>query len=384
MPETYSYPEILKIINSCANNGSDAMALGKLFSVLSDRIPKEDKERNKETEEIEKKILSLISRTTNQERDISLDVDRWIDQLDGECNIMQMYVDCHLTTKAEKDAGKQKIHRAVKLGIMEHIGKRSGVYRKKDNTIEFMDFVNVDINNHLDVTLPLDIHKKTVFFPKAVIVLAGTTGMGKTSYALNFVRDNMFKHEGPIYYFNSEMSPQALNKKLSYFHFPIDAWKMKAIPGEIWDYTNIQDKIFPDAINVIDYLEPEGEKPYGIHGVISAIINKLNDGIAFITIQKKPGADLGAGGVYSAKASTLYLSMDFGCIKVIKNRFREEDPHPTANIMDFDIKPGVAFVTKGGWYSEEAKKKEDRQKVYAEFERSTVPEEIRKEGGFFK
>ena len=152
-------------------------------------------------------------------------------------------------------------------------------------------------------------------------------------------------------YFASEMSPQAINYKLSKFDVPITSWRMDVIPDSAWDYTNIHDKIFKDDINVIDYLEPEGERSYTIHAIISKIIERLGRGMAIIATQKKPGADLSAGGVYSAKACSLYLSLDWGKIFIFKNRFMEEDPQPTLTRHNFTITQGQHIEGDGnGWY----------------------------------
>lgn len=84
--------------------------------------------------------------------------------------------------------------------------------------------------------------------------------------------------------------------KLTQFPIPIEDWTKNMRVIDNWDFNNIADKIQPDAFNVIDCLEPQGEKAFDIHSVISAIIGKLNKGTALITIQKnrvliwEPGA----------------------------------------------------------------------------------------------
>lgn len=117
-----------------------------------------------------------------------------------------------------------------------------------------------------------------------------------------------------------------------------------------WDFNNIADKVQPDAFNVIDYLEPEGDRPYDIHGVISAVIHRLSKGTALIMIQKKPGATMGTGGIYSIKAATLALSLEWGKLEIVKNRFREADPMPSLNKINFEVHQGHQFVTQGNWY----------------------------------
>ncbi len=294
-------------------------------------------------------IESAYKHFRKKERNIAEEVREELLSTNGDFLSTELERCLQLTTREEKK-NLSIILKRLSEGenpIIKKNGTRRGAWTTIDNTIKFMDFVNVDLSNTVNLRLPLDIQDKTVFFPKSVIVLAGVTGYGKTSFALNFIKDNMEKHQ--IFYFNAEMSPEALNKKLSYFDIPIIAWNMQVVEG--WDYRDIAAKVFPDAINVIDYLEPEGEKAYGIHGIISNIINRLNKGMAFITVQKKKGVELGAGGVYSAKAASLYLSLEWGNIMIYKNRFREEDPHPLLDTIDFEIVNGCNIRKTGMWYN---------------------------------
>ncbi len=177
----------------------------------------------------------------------------------------------------------------VASNVIQKYGDTRGSYRRIDKSIEFMDFANANLENSVDLRLPMGLHLKTKFYPKATIVIAGVSGMGKTLFCFNAIAENMGKF--PIFYFNSEMGAEALKMKLSYFPIPISEWSKNMKVVDQWDFNNIADKIQPDAFNVIDYLEPEGEKAFNIHGVISAIIRRLNKGTALIAIQKKPGED---------------------------------------------------------------------------------------------
>jgi len=235
-----------------------------------------------------------------------------------------------------------------KQGIIEKHGQKDGIYRRIDREIEFMDFANADIENTVDLHLPLGLHAKTSIYPKGVIVGAGVSGMGKTLFAFNTIAENRGRF--PIFYFNSEMGPEALKKKLSHFPIPMSEWVQSMKVIDQWDFNNIADKIQPDAFNVIDYLEPDGDKPYNIHSVISAIIRRLNKGTALIMIQKKPGATMGTGGIYSIKAATLAFSLDWGRLEIVKNRFRESDAMPLLNKINFEVHQGYKFVNQGGWY----------------------------------
>lgn len=307
---------------------------------------------------IDDKIKSALGRASKKERNISQELRDWIREvISGHFKVTDYHKESQIVTKQEKHALIMALKRLCDDKVLERTGKGTGEYRIIEREVEFMDFVNVSKEGAINLTLPLEIHRKTIFFPRNTIVIAGVTGYGKTSFLLNTIRDN--GHKFKFKYFASEMSNLALNYKLARFNIPVEKWVnwMDVIPDDKWDHTNIQDKIFPDDMNVIDYLEPEGEKTYNIHDIITKIIKRLDKGMALIATQKKPGADLSAGGVYSAKASSLYLSLDWGTILIFKNRFREEDSNPMLSRRDFDIAAGQNFVPKGDWYSPQDKKK---------------------------
>ena len=67
-------------------------------------------------------------------------------------------------------------------------------------------------------------------------------------------------------------------------------------------------------------------------------------------IQKKPDATMGTGGIYSIKAATLALALEWGKIEIVKNRFREADMQPALMKINFEVHQGYKFVKVGNWY----------------------------------
>ena len=300
--------------------------------------------------EIKLKIESAIKRSERRDRNIAAEVREWVLATSGYFLATTLHREATMATRQEMQAANTALRRLCEgpEPLLEKYGEARGSYRRIDKSIEFMDFEHADINNTVDLTLPMNIHAKTKIFPKGVIVVAGVSGMGKTLMALNVIAKNKGKY--PIFYFNSEMGPEQLKTKLSYFPISLSDWVKHMKVVDQWDFNSIADKIQPDALNVVDYLEPEGEKAFNIHGVISAIIRKLNKGTALICIQKKPGATMGTGGIYSIKAATLAIALDWGKIEIVKNRFREADMLPSLNKINFEVHQGHKFMQQGGWY----------------------------------
>jgi hypothetical protein len=299
---------------------------------------------------IDAKIQSALNRADRRERNIAAEVREWVETTSGYFETTTNHKELQLTTKEEMKAANMELLRLCEgpNPILEKHGNKRGCYKRIDRSIEFMNFVDADVGNSIDLRLPLGLHTKTKFFPKAVTVIAGVSGMGKTLFAFNSIAENMGRF--PIFYFNSEMGPEALKQKLSHFPIPISRWDEHMKVVDNWDFHNIADKVQADAFNVIDYLEPEGEKAFNIHGVISGIIRRLNKGTALITVQKKPDSKMGTGGIYSVKAATLALALDWGRIEIVKNRFREADPAPSLTKINFEVRDGYQFEKQGDWY----------------------------------
>jgi len=299
---------------------------------------------------IDAKIKSAMSRFGRKRKNLTQEFLDWISEVkSGQFKVKDWYMESNIINKEDKHTTIVVANNLCKgqKPLLERTHNR-GEYRIIDREVEFTDFLNVSKEKAIDLTLPLEIHRKTVFFPRDIIVIAGVTGYGKTTFLLNVIKENMQKFE--FKYFSSEMSALAINKKLGYFELPIEDWKMKVISDDKWDYSNIHDKIFPNDMNVIDYLEPEGEKTYNIHGVLTKISKRLEKGMALIATQKRPDLALSAGGVYSAKSTSLYLSLDWGTINIFKNRYREEDSHPQLTRRDFEIVYGLKFSSTSDWY----------------------------------
>ncbi|HPQ44627.1 MAG TPA: bifunctional DNA primase/polymerase [Syntrophales bacterium] len=301
-------------------------------------------------DEVQVKISSALKRAAKRDRNIAAEVREWCLATTGHFRVAEVHRELQLATRDDTQAANTALRRLCEgpEPLLEKYTDARGSYRRVDTTISFMDFASADPNNFIDLRLPLDLHKKTKFFPKGVAVFAGVSGMGKTLFLLNSIALNMGRL--PIFYFNSEMSPEALKKKLSYYPQDIAKWDKNMKVIDEWDFHNIADKIQPEALNVIDYLEPEGDKAFNIHNVISGIIRRLNKGVALIAIQKKPDSRLGTGGVYSIKAATLAISLEWGKIEIVKNRFHEEDPCPSLNKLKFEVHKGHELLKVGDWY----------------------------------
>jgi hypothetical protein len=336
--------DLFTVANSLTRGGADPALIENVLDRLVNSWGENDPKW------VRSKIESALKRADKRETSIAQEVREWVLVTSGHFLVTDCHRELKLVTSSHIHAANVALARLEKEGILAKVGQRRGCYRLIERDDTTIDFLNADPDDCLSFTFPLGIERKTRIFPKSIIILAGVTGTGKTTYLLDFIQQNMNGHR--IIYFNSEMSPQAMNFKLREFNrlgtFPLSAWKFEAR-----QWKGSPDVVDPDAVNIIDYLQA-GVNAYEIQQPISQILEKLNRGVALIAIQKKPGAAYGTGGVYSAMDASLVLSLEWGKASITKNRFREVDEFPGLDNWDFTVEHGH-IKALSGWYAEERK-----------------------------
>jgi hypothetical protein len=185
--------------------------------------------------------------------------------------------------------------------------KHNGVYIKTSINLEKMKKVE-NRTPPLDIWLPFGLHEKVVIIRGSLIIVAGVSNSGKSAFFLNFVEQNMNKHN--IRYVSSEWSNEERDIQLEDFGVDIDEWDDKIDFYAKKDVTSSFDNyIDPEKINIIDYYEKYDN--YGeIPGDIRDIADKLTTGVAIVAMQKKAGMTHGYGGEGTVNRSQLYINID--------------------------------------------------------------------------
>jgi Bifunctional DNA primase/polymerase, N-terminal len=261
-----------------------------------------------------------------------------------------------------KEAGRMsKRDIAGTLGVsVTHDSFRKLVHRRinDDKTVRFyrgsseiLEWVNRDYKilsledyrkqANLSITLPLGLNKLVTVPPGSVIGIAGYTSGGKTSFLYETGELNIGTQDMSVFYWFNEMSEERMLLRLEdYPKLVVEMGKQfKAVKQGDFEFYDVID---PDAINIIDYLDLDGDSDGKQVWMIGAVIRKLQQqlgkGIVIFALQKKKDQDTGYGGVYSMKLSNLYLSMDIvkqdeksmmGKCKIIKAKdWKEVDYNP--------------------------------------------------------
>lgn len=216
----------------------------------------------------------------------------------------QLYKQFNYTTREAKNNCWHVLEYLVKKGELEKIA--TGKYRHFDPTLEEIHWRNANVEDIVKVNLPLSLDRYVKIYHKSINIIAGAPGAGKTAFLYDFLLRNMNMNDYPLILFTNDMTAEEIKERMLNAEIEIP----NPSPFKVYDRAdNFADVVEPDAINVIDYLDLNSEV-YLIGDEIEKIYRKLKRGIAWIGIQKKPGQEIGQGGVFSIKRAKLYLSLD--------------------------------------------------------------------------
>ena len=252
----------------------------------------------------QKKVESAFQHEEKKERNLAEEIRQWIEETHGDFDYKSCDFDLDLKSKGEKTNRRLVFHRMKKENKIIGINGKNGWFRRVESEVVYADYVNVK-PSYINLEMPLGISNIVRFSPRAIIIVAGSTNAGKTTFLLNIVKSNDYK----FFYFNSEMSTNKFRGRLDDFGLPVEFWyeKMKMIER----VNNVADAIQPNDINIIDYLESDWEKPWLIGKQIREIFDKLDQGVAIIGLQKKRDAPFPRGGEGGLEKAQFAIGLDF-------------------------------------------------------------------------
>jgi hypothetical protein len=231
------------------------------------------------------------------------------------------------------DTFRQIVSRRLRDGVIRPYRGSADVLEWVNKDYQFLTMADYRAQANLKITLPLDLNKHVNVPAGSVIGVAGYTSAGKTAFLLEIAELNVISQDLPVYHWFNEMSSDRMLLRLEDYPLLVTELgrKFKAVKQTNFEFYDV---IEPDAINIIDYLdldggEGENNQVFMIGAVIKKLQRRLGKGIVIFALQKKEASDMGYGGVYSAKLSNLYLSLDtikqedtrmMGRCKIVKSK----------------------------------------------------------------
>lgn len=238
--------------------------------------------------------------------------------------------------------------RLCREGILERLPNQPGTYRKVKIECEAIDWTRCS-TEFMPLWLPWGLDEVAGIQPGNIMIFAGAKDSGKTAAMMNIAKEN--RHLFKIHYFSSEMGgPEFKLRASKFLDITPDQWGI-----DLYERCeNFADVIRPGVknINIIDYLEVT--KDFFLVGEeIRQIWNKLKGAICIIALQKGAGIELGTGGRFSLEKARLYLSMDYGKVKIVScKNFRPGNPlgNPRGLEYHYKLLDGCRYHKTIGWH----------------------------------
>lgn len=227
----------------------------------------------------------------------------------------------------------------------ERLEKLNRYYNTIDNTLRHIDWVNANPGNVIDLTWPHGHESLEEFGGEDstfgfdgcaivsegdLIIVTGDSNVGKTTFAHNIVWGNMNKYHCRL--MGNEYVGSKFRRRVQHMTWnnPLNedgAPKFELLERrDGWQYA-----IEPDSINVIDWIMISGEAGsefYTVGAILDRIQSKLKKGIAIVVLQKSPGKTLARGGGPTVDLSSIYLSIDYNRLTVVKcKEWKEHNPN---------------------------------------------------------
>jgi len=249
------------------------------------------------------KISALTELVYNSTADKSKasEIADWVNKTAGWFFARDIDTELGLKEPSAKGNRRAVIKRLMDANIIEGYPHTHGKYRKVVTEVEVMNWQEADTRNTVPLGFPFSIEKYVKIYPRAIIIVTGSKDEFKTGFLYNFIAMNMY--HAKIHLFNSESGDEQMRSRFDNLDIEIP----NPAPFNVFRrHDNFADAIFPNDVNVIDYMDA-GNETFRIGDKIDKIFRKLDKGVAVIGLQKPHGRELAYGKEYTEWRAMLYL-----------------------------------------------------------------------------
>lgn len=234
---------------------------------------------------------------------------QYIKENQGSFSTDQLDRDLGLVDQKDKNLRRQAINACIKEKSIKRDLKTAGRYHIIRSEAQWIDLQAVSGEN-FHFTMPLGLSDMVNIPTKCICVLAGTSNAGKTAFLLNLIHLNLHSKYG-LLYLMSEMGPSEYFSRVTSLTTDISLWNEKVRAAAITTgFDGIIANHNPNGLSVIDFLEDSEGKYFEMASEIRNIYDSLENGIAWIALQKHSQATVGRGGEGTTEKARLYLTID--------------------------------------------------------------------------
>lgn len=275
-----------------------------------------------------------------QYKKVAILVNDWLEIHSGETFDLDMI--CRQLSLLEREHRKYVAIELARKVSQQKLEKNNRLYRVIDNTIKIINWWDADVGKSFAIKWPYGRNDDSrfgfdghvVISPGDLIVVAGGSNFGKSAFCHNIVWENMDTHKCTL--MGNEYTPAKFKRRVSRMTWanPMNG-DGKPKFELIERYNNWKDIIRPDNINIIDWINLS-DKFYQIGEILEGLKAKTDKGITVAILQKDPSKKLGLGGGFGEHLASLYLTIDYQQMTVIKAK-EWVDHNPNGEMYGFDI-----------------------------------------------
>lgn len=346
MPIEEARPIILQLASSCDPPLSEKEALASLDSAYK-RGSKVEVQTSSTVDNTMK--TEDTTKTLDTTAEIRQRIREWaqIEVAPGQpFNVRDAYPIVNATTPEEKRTVSKELSRQVENNVLDRpIGTPYGNFRRIDDSKNIIDFKNAS-TERFDIKLPMDLDKIITLSPSDMVIIAGESGAGKTSFALELMKVNLGSLK--CLYISSELTGGTMKQRLQLHEdIDFDKWDFEMARRE-QDFAN---RVEPDKVNIIDFLL-QTEEAWKAITALREIYNKMKGGkgLCFVFLQKGKGKEFGWGGDATQTHASLYLTISKGNPNYLKFvKVREFKNHPEDGETSNPLGKVIPFKLINSW-----------------------------------
>ncbi len=207
--------------------------------------------------------------------------------------------------------------------LVKPSGKRDGVF-KVIKQVESVKVFGIENNTgefglmfprDFDTGMEIGVAEHLVIRPGDLMLLAGVSNFGKTALSVNFLAENIDKHQCSLLgneftTLDNKPTPRFLNrlKVADWVQWADEAGndKFELLPVR----EDFEEHVRDGKVNIIDWINISSGEHYLISGMLERIKHGVGNGIAIVVIQKEESRELGRGAGYTRDFADVYLTID--------------------------------------------------------------------------
>lgn len=227
-------------------------------------------------------------------------VKEWATLSHGKFTTAEIDRELGFVTIEDRRSREQALNDLLRDGTLEHDDTRRGTYRARDCEMRRMDITGGSADDIFELFLPFGLYDSVRLSPRNIVMIAGEANAGKTTIALEMLKENleMYAHlDTKFYYLSSEMSDAEMSSTLRRFGSIKEFERCHFFDKQFEPYDAIKaDSDMQNGIVFIDFLETRGGDYSKTVSEVQKIYEAMGDGIVILLVQKQPGKEHAKGG----------------------------------------------------------------------------------------